>query len=176
MAVQPLFITDMNALKAQLRLSGASQSDALAMIDSAVQQARARFYSSLGAVQVTALLAIPYVDNPTTDDGAKRLKANGIELDITKLSLLRSMPILFMDSSGIKREVWNEEGFARRLDEKYISDEIARLENDIASGLGDLAADSGDSGGAVSGGAIGPLCRPLPPGYSVFGLRGHGRT
>lgn len=155
MTVAPVFISSMTTLKSSLRLSGASQPDALTTIDRGVQESRIYIYRILGAARVVAIQSIGYNENGTTDDEISRLKANMCELALVRMYLLRTMPILFMDSSGAKREVWNDEGFTRRAQEKEIALEITRLQMDIDLWLQELAADDGQVGSDVQGACLG---------------------
>lgn len=157
MSVTPLFISDMPTLKKRLRLSGAAQGDALAIIDSATETARVLIFDSLGASRVNVLLGKPYTENAVTTDGIQRIKANNLELLIIRRDLLRRMPVLFMDSSGAKRESWNDEGFTRRAEQRELQAEITRLDQEIVDALTDLATDSVSSPSTVQGGI---MCRP----------------
>lgn len=150
----PVFIASTTTLKAQLRLTGAAQPDALAMIDTGIMQARIYLYRVLGAARVTAIQAYGFNENATTDNEISRLKANNAELALVRMNLLRTMPTLFMDASGVKREAWNEEGFARRSNQREVQDEIDRLQLDIDTWLTELAADDGVAQGDVQGGIL----------------------
>lgn len=170
MAVLPLFVATMDDLKSALRLTGAKQPDALAMINSAVQKSRSYIINQLGATRLGELVAIPYNENTLTEDGALRLRANALEIALVKLELLRSLPVIFMDSAGAKREVWNEEGLARK-EEAARKDEIARLQAEIGEILSELATPVTDpvAAGGIRAETFGPETTPPAPGDSVFG-------
>lgn len=171
MAVAPIFIADTLTLKSQLRLTGAAQGDAIAVIDSGIQEAGLYIRRVLGNAKVVALQVIGYVDNPTTDDQVKRLKANKAELALTRIYLMRSMPILFMDASGSKREDWNQEGFTRRVGMRDLQAEIDRLQTDVDIWLAELAADDGIVAGAIQSATLCvPVgCSPIPITRSIQG-------
>lgn len=173
MAVAPLYIASMDLLKQRLRMTGASQTDCLAMIESAVQEARMQIFGALGSARAIEITSYANEDNPTTDNAIIRLRANAVELAMVKINLLRALPTLFFDNDGSKKEVWNEEGIPRRTSERYIRDEIARLESEIATGLSAMA-DPTEEQGIVRATLIEPSCKPTPPGNSIFGRYGFG--
>ncbi len=149
----PVFIASTTLLKSQLRLSGAAQPDALAMIDAAIQQGRLYLVRILGSARVLAIQGLPFVPDALTKDETTRLKANMTELALVRIYLLRTMPTMFMDASGAKREAWNDEGFARSA-QKDIQAEINRLQLDIDLWLTELAADDGVAAGDAQGGVM----------------------
>ena len=75
MAVAPLFIADLAALKARLRLSGMGSADAAAQVDQAIEDVRLGFYDRLGKTRVDEILAVAYVENATTT--AARVRPRG---------------------------------------------------------------------------------------------------
>lgn len=166
MAVAPLFIADIATLKAELRLSGSTQSDTTVLIERAVQEVRAGFYDSLGEARVAQIVAMAVEENPTSSDGILRMKAANTEVKWTRLRLIQTLPSLFMDSSGNTDQIWNEEGLTRdasATDIKRLSD---RLENEINEALADL--DGTVEPGSASVAVIGPQTTPAKPGESVF--------
>lgn len=172
MAISPVFIADTNTLKAALRLSGAVNSDAVAMINTGMQQARLYLFRILGATRVTTIQGYAFNENAASDTEVTRLKANMTELALVRIFLMRTMPILFMDASGVKREVWNEEGMTRRAEMKSLQDEIDRLQLDIDMWLTELIAADGVAVGDVQGGvmeACVPCPSPLPISHSIQG-------
>lgn len=170
MAVAPLFNTSMATLKAKLRLTGAAQPDALAVIEDAVSQVRIGFYDFVGPDRINAILATPLNDAPTSTEQIIRSKAAVIETKWARMILLRVMPMLFMDASGDTGRVWNEEELTREAgaaNEK----ELARLQEEIDRGLADLRGDDGtpEQLGSLSARTFGPATTPLRPG-EAFGL------
>lgn len=162
MAVEPLFVEDMPALKAAMRLTGAVSPDALAMIDIAVQEVRFGFYKALEADRVAELLAITFAENPTSEDGLLRMLANTVEVAWVKMLLMRAMPVLFMDTSSSTQQIWNQEGLTRNMNTMA---EIKALMASVDQGLIDLGgAILPSRGRAVT---IGPDVTPPRPFDSI---------
>ncbi len=168
MAVAPLFIESMAILKGQLRLSGAAETDSLAILNSAVLKARVRLYKALSGARVAEILSTAHTDAPDTDAQITRINAENVELACVKSDLLRTMPTLFMDGSANKREIWNEEQIARRGGPSDVAAELERLEAEIDKGLEELIGDSEEAAGEVRATCIGPLTTPPVPGASVW--------
>lgn len=148
MPVAPLFVADMDTLKARLRLTGAAQPDALAQIDEAVEWVRVAIYDEeegLGLSLVNELLGIPYVENATTLQDLRRTQANNLELAWVRLRLLCVMPTLFHDASGSSLDTWNEEPLTRRS-ERGLREMKAALEKEIRKGIADLTEDNDGRG------------------------------
>lgn len=138
----PLFVADEATLKERLRLSAvpASALDTEAIIDEAILRARIRFYKALGTARVNELLAIAFTELPTTDDEVLRAQAFSTEIKMVQADLLRSLPNAFMDASGEVNHMWNETPILRERGFSDLSEELRRLEDEITSGLVDLAA------------------------------------
>ena len=149
MAIEPLFVVDMDTLKSRLRLTGASQADALAQIDQAVEDVRVGIYDDeqgLGVARVTELLAISYAENAATANELLRTRANNLEVTWVRLFLMRRLPTLFMDASGESLEVWNEEPLVRKAG-RDLRKEIETLAEEVKQGLAYLGAgDENDIG------------------------------
>lgn len=170
MAVEPLFVSDMDTLKAALRLSSAAQPDALSQIDRAVERVRVDMFDSargLGQARVTELLAIPYVENATDSTSLSRTRANNLEISWTRLYLLKTMPTLFMDASSVTLEAWNEEPLTRKSD-REICKEIELLEKEIIDELGFLQELSEEDLGRVNVTVFCAESPPARPGASIF--------
>lgn len=142
----PLFVTDTATLKARLRLSDATQSDALAILDEAVLRARVRFFRVLGDTRINQLLAVTFTDTPTTDEQAMRALASVVEVKMVYCTLMRLLPNAFIDSAGGVLRAWNEEAPVRERGVEDLEDEIRRCEREIASDLVALADDSFEDG------------------------------
>lgn len=113
MPATPVFIADLDILKAQLRLSAVDTGDAVDVIDSIMGEVRLGLYAELGSTRVTEILAIPFVDPAITDNHLTRLRANNTELLWVRALLMRRLPVLFVQSAGVARHTWNEEGIVR---------------------------------------------------------------
>jgi len=128
----PMFVADLDTLKSKLRLTGlAADSAAEEILDEAILDARASFYRRLDRTVVTALLAIPFNENPTSEADVKRAIANLVEVKLVKIQLMRNLPVLFQDSSGTAQRVWNEEAPFREAGLSSLESEIKRLEAEI---------------------------------------------
>ena len=152
----------------KLRLSGSGQGDAARVIDDVIEKVRLYIYDSLGADVVAALVAITYVENPTTADGIKRSKANQTEVLLCRYHLMRTLPTLFMDASGGAGQAWNEEGLTREAGStlKY-EKELERLWGEICKNMEDLSGDDEVDGGNAQVACIGPSETPPLPGSSI---------
>ena len=105
----PLFLSNVEALKPRLRLSGMSEHKDIAdLLDEALSAARFRFYADLGITCVTALLAFTPEENPTSEEGLLRDLAGLTEVRLVRKELLDLAPVLFVDSAGKVLDVWNE--------------------------------------------------------------------
>lgn len=168
MAVEPLFVANMDTLKAALRLTDASQADAVAQIDQAVEDVRVRLYDErgLGAALVATLLAIPYTENATTVSALRRTRANNLEIKWVRLLLLKRMPVLFQDASGQSLDAWNEEPLTR-LPAWALENMCRALEEEIQDELA-LLADVEDAGGSMDVVVFEPSETPARPGASIY--------
>lgn len=164
MAVAPLFATDMNDLKARLRLSGASASDAKAQIDNATQEARLLLYAELGGALVTLILATAYKDNPVTAEERRRVRAVTVEVLAVRARLIRIMPTIFLDGGTNPIERWNDEAAFRQG-----TPDIAGADAALSEALEQLKAGEGaveTRGGRAL--AYEPDELPDLPGATVF--------
>lgn len=141
----PLFVATLAELLERLRLDGvpAAKASTHAIIDSAVLRARATFYRRLGESRVTTLLSIPFVLNPTTEDGVLRALANQVEVDLVFCELMQRLPVAFMDSSGDVNKRWNEEAPVRERGSLDVSSQIKSLKNRIEEDFQMLAGEEG---------------------------------
>lgn len=139
----PLFVADLDTLKAAVRLTGVppSRTDTLAILNEAILKARLDFNRRLGAQRVAQLAAITYNENPTTDDEIARALANQVETNIVYVQLLRKLPNLFMDASGAAQRIWNEEAPFRERGPTTLDKEIHRLENQIEEDMELLSSE-----------------------------------
>lgn len=166
MAVQPLFISTVDNLRARLRLSSAQGNEDLPeILDEAMQTARVGIYERLGASVVSSIAATTATENPVTQDQITRTKAEILEVSWVRMILLRRLPVLFMDAGAATREIWDTEGMTRDAKWSEIDREIGRLLSEIESLLGSLAGDSesGPTGRAV---AFEPQVTKTP-GFSI---------
>ncbi len=173
MAVKPLFIADMAALEAAMRLTGVpTVSDAKTIIDEGVLQARMSFVKALTQTRVNTLKGYAYTDDPSTDEENLRMIANLTESMLVRLHLMRTLPVLFMDSAEKDEQAWNEEGLFRNKSPFDLEHEKNALKADIRDNLALLIGE--DEMGQLSDLKITtmePEVTPPRPGDSVWGRR-----
>lgn len=178
MSIAPLFVRNLTTLRARLSLSGATQTDTVQAINSAMIEVRARMYARFGADRVDSIVAIdPAVENPSqlvpppeiapqTPDQRLRSIAEEAEVLWIKWILLNELPVLFMDSSFKQDQVWNEEGLTRRATAQ-ISDMLDRVKSRLEDLLGFIESDGSEFGGKVRATVIGPDTTPMRPFGSI---------
>ncbi len=174
MTATPLFLKDLDTLQSRLRLSAVDDGDAVAVIDSTVEEVRVGFYSALGAARVAEIVALPEIAEPTTDDGITKLRAVNIELLWVRVTLMRRLPMLFVQGSGQTRKAWNEEGITRDArDTSNYRREIKHLEKLVADGLAWLG---GEETGEIVTSVVELDERPLRPWESISQVQPRGYT
>ncbi|MCP4897878.1 MAG: hypothetical protein GY906_12975 [bacterium] len=171
MAVAPLFIADMDALKSSLRLSGIpTGADAETLVDDATLQARAAFVRRLGQARINAIVAYPSVEAPATDEENLRMIANLTESMLARLHLMSTMPVLFMDSADQDEQAWNEEGLFRTKSPFDLSTEKKALQDQIDENMTYLADEEElGSDPKLKIQTFEPATPPPQPGDSVWG-------
>lgn len=171
----PLFVNDIETLRASLRLSGLdATSDAERVFQNAVLGVRSKLYQRLGTERVTALLAVAYTESPTSQAQATRASANMVEVMMVRRELLLSMPMLFSGGMGAAGEAWNAEAPFRDVGVNDVAAIVRTLDRDIEAGLALLASSDAfpteDSGLHVT--TIGAPCGHAPRlAANVFGGR-----
>jgi hypothetical protein len=145
MAASPVFNPDLDTIKARLRLSAVDTGDAAAVVDAAMEEVRLGLFAELGSLRVEEIQALSRETPAITDDGLTRLRADNIEQLWMRMILLQRLPSLFMQSAGVSRHAWNEEGITREASGKDIRDEVRGLRGLIRNGLAALLGqDTGD--------------------------------
>lgn len=125
----PYFNADLDTLKAKLRLECLpDRSSANPILDDGVLWARLQIFRRLGLARSTALKALTYNENPTTDDEVLRALANQVECKLVKVYLIRHLPVRFADSNGDALAEWNSEALFRELGPGSIEDMVMRIE------------------------------------------------
>lgn len=165
--IAPLFIPDMDTLKSRLRLSAVDTGDSAAVVNATVEEVRIQLYEELGEPLVSDLVGLPRVENPTTEDGLKRLRAENIELLWVRMLLMQRLPTFYAQSFGQTRKSWNEEGITREARGSEYKRDLTNLINEIRDALAHL---TGDETGEMLAAVILPDIRPPRPGESVFGI------
>ena len=168
-AVEPMFVPTKLELRKALRMSKISDdSDALSMIDAAIQSASVLFYRTLGPARIASLQAIAYPKAPTSDTEFLRVLAAATEIKVVRAELLRTIPTMFMDGS-IAEKSWQEEAGFRYNSNLALRDELKRLEAEIQGALAQLVAMQLTAGGAVSVTVVSPDTTSTP-GESIQSL------
>ena len=161
-AVSPLFVPSMSELRRSLRLSAIdSSSDALAMIDSAVETASVTFFRHIGGSKIETLRSAPYTRNPLSALEYLRVLAVSTEIKIVRAQLLRSMPTLFMDGAVVER-AWQQEAAFREGSTLMHRDELKRLDEEIRQALATLQSAQFSSGGDLATSVISPESSIVP--------------
>lgn len=165
--VAPMFVPTKLDLRKALRMSKiGDESDALNMIDAAIQTVSVLFYRSLGADKIAALQAIAYPNAPSSDVEYLRVLAATTEIKAVRAQLLRTIPTMFMDGS-VATQTWQEEaGFRYNAGAIAMRDELKRLDTEIQEALAQLSAMTLSPGGGVSVSVVAPTTT-LSPGESI---------
>lgn len=173
MAVEPLFVPSMADLKERLALSGSTQTDTEAELNTATIEVNVRLHARLGEALVAKIVAIPELTDPldpgdppalvapTTADGRLRAMAEQAEVLWIKWILIQELPTLFMDSSFNVDQQWNEEGLTRRTNVANVQDMSDRIWHRLQGILGFILSSS-NFGGMVDARIIGPEATPAP--------------
>lgn len=142
MAVQPLFLLDMEALRERLRLDGIPvDGGAHPLLESATRMIRFRFVNRLGLTRVNQIVAFSREQNATSTNGVLRTLAEELEAKWVWVELTRTLPIKFFDNSGNDLETYNEDGTFRSIDPDRIAEERQRCLEEIEAMLPVLAGD-----------------------------------
>lgn len=146
----PLFLADLNAMKAELRLSGvpATGEDANVILEDVLLQVRTQFYRRLGITRVGQIVAFATnYTNPTTNDELLRAVAKSTEVKMAWCKLAERLPQLWMDDSGGAWQQFNEQGTFRKMGLRERVDQCERYAAEIEEAMQLLAGDEsfGDS-------------------------------
>lgn len=140
--VIPLFVPTLTELKARLRLTGVPKgADAHAMISDGVLGAREIFYRRLSQTRVEQLRAFPRTRHTMSSEEHLRQIAEQTEVKVVRLDLMKSMPVLFQDSSAVALQEWNQNGILRAARLKEKSDQLNLLQAEIEENFQILAGE-----------------------------------
>ena len=116
-AVEPLYVDDMDDIKAELRLTGADEShDVESIIRRGVLDFRVAFAQRAGIPLLNALAALTFNPDPQTEDDYRRAGARLLEIKHVWRFLVQQLRSMFADSSGGAFQAFNDEGVWRQLD------------------------------------------------------------
>lgn len=113
--MDPLFVEDLDALKANLRLSGANSAvdaDIDTLIQRAVRSVRVFFRKHLSQARIEKIQGVLQASpvDPDENDEYLRELAELTEINQTWIELSYTLPSLFMDGGADAKEVFEEEG------------------------------------------------------------------
>jgi len=112
MAVDPIFLSRANLLKA-VRMSTATDTQTLAVVDSCMQDVRIGIYKALTISRVTEILTYSDVDNPSTEEELIRTSGRIAEINWVMYRLVTVLPVLFVENQYTVQEDFNEEPLTR---------------------------------------------------------------
>lgn len=142
MATAPLFVADLATLKPKLRLSGVPTiSDADDIINEAILVTRQKFYRELGVARITALLVLPFVETPSTNDQILRAVANSTEVLMVRCELMSMMPMMFMDGNADQNQIMQDEALFRDSTSSQLEQMRMQCELEIQQNMDLLAGD-----------------------------------
>jgi len=142
MATAPLFVATVEELKSKLRLASIPAGQgADILFDETLLAVRTHFYRALGPARVAELAALPFNENPATEDEILRAVANTTEVKWMRMELMRVLPTLFKDSSADQHQVYHDEALFRETPGDQLSIERERLWSDIQENLELLRGD-----------------------------------
>lgn len=136
MAQVPLFIENETVLRGRLRLTGVPDGmDADKMISNAILEVRANFIRRLGLDRINTLVAFTSSITPATEDESLRLVAEITELLWTKVLLMRTLTVMFLDGAGGALQDYQNESAFRTTGPFERDREIKRILAEIQENL-----------------------------------------
>lgn len=165
---QPLFVPTALELRKGLRLSQVPDSnDAWTLIQNAISETRVLFFRRLGREKIESLQSFASVKTPTTDAEILRKLAESIEIKAVRLSLMRTMPTMFLDGAS-QLQTWNEEAAFRASNDKVLREEIRRLEAEVLGQIEELSELSIEGSGSLAPGNLIAPDNTIAPGDTIF--------
>jgi len=170
--MDPLFVTDLDTLKENLRMSQVSTSedtDIGTLLERAVRTVRVKFRKVLSQSRIDALVAITQASpvDPDENDEYLRELAELTEIQWIWLELSYISPMMILDSAAEARDVFQEEGPFRRMTQEELDSVRLRYQNEINENLDILkASESLDSNTSLRVKTIEPETDPRRVGKS----------
>lgn len=149
----PLYVPSLDELLASVRIDKASE-DTLNAVYRAVRDVRIGMVQKIGRERALEIQDMPYVSEPTTDDGFTREAAVSAETVWVTLLLKQRLPELFMDNSGSVNDVYNDEPLTR--EGTGSKDNLEALREQLDSLLAFIAGDGVDVVGRDKSALCGP--------------------
>jgi hypothetical protein len=155
MAIETLFNESYEALLKRARIESATEEQTVSLVNMSVSEVRIGFYKTLGTERVDEIVAIPWTENPSTEDDILRVSAANIEALWLTYLLLPRLPNNFMSSAHLTSQQWNEDPLSR--DSDGMQNYLDALKQQIDSGLADLVEDPDDyESKTVRASSVGP--------------------
>jgi hypothetical protein len=145
--MDPLFVTDLDELKANLRLTNVDSEtdvDANTLIQRAIRKVRINFRRRLSQTRIETIQGYTQDASPVDPDEDTeyiRELAEMTEIDWVHLELTYILPMLFTDASASGQEVFNEEAPFRRAELDELDSLRRRLKEQIEAAIDILAGD-----------------------------------
>lgn len=115
---QPMFLTDLEGLKKELRLTGIDdRQDIQAILQTATLQFRVEFTHRIGKTIADELEALPFTDPPVTQDDFRRAASRLLEIRWIWCKLVELLPTMLADGSGAAFQEFNDAGIWRQMEE-----------------------------------------------------------
>lgn len=141
-AIQPLFSPTRAYLVSGIRLRDVpSETNAQDVIDEAINTVKANFYRRLGKERIEAIKTVAFTRTPSTDEEYLRLLAQTTETKWTRLELMRTLPMSFMDGN-VTDQQWQNEAAFRAATGAALASEQKQLRNEIDMAMDVLAGTS----------------------------------
>ena len=117
MQITPLFHTDLDELKAALRLTGSDPNgDVQTVIEDCVRGYKVWMTQRAGFTIISDLQAVTYTDDPSTELEARRMAARVLEVKWVWGECLKRLQTMFADASGAAFQEFNDQGVWRQMD------------------------------------------------------------
>ncbi len=164
----PLFQT-FDALRLVLRLEGLNEgSGAMAVLHSAIKDARTEFWRRLGAQRVTELTLLPDSEMPATDEEYLRSLSRVTEEKLVRGKLLEILTAKFREGAS-DLEDWNDTAAFRSMSSFQRDQDLKRIRKDVDDAFDLLALDESPGDEAtVSAIDVAPPAGPHYLGQGVF--------
>jgi len=144
--IEPIFAESRQALLRRLRLSNVSDEGAEAAIDAGLQKVRVGMYDKLGKGLIDTILSTGLVDNPSTADEVRRVKAAVAEETWLRHELMRTMKTFFIDGGSGARQFYHEQAFdGGDGDDSRYHRELSTLWADLLEMLDELRGNPDES-------------------------------
>jgi hypothetical protein len=148
MAVTPLYI-DKATLISKLRLSATIDTDTLAVVDTAISQVRASFFSRLTSAGALAIVDYTVNENPTTFNEYIRSLAATTEVLWTSYHLICLLPAMHLETQFAIKNNFDDQPLTRDAPalRQYMDELMAMIEKNLGILFAVLNPDTEGSSG-----------------------------